>query len=133
MRGRMHHMDITVSDLARSKPFYDLVLGFMGYRCHKNTDEVIVWSLALPDGVCEMAILPERRSRQHDRYTVGLHHLAWNAESRADVDRLHVRLVDAGVPILDAPAEYPQYGAGYYAVFFADPDGIKLEYVHYTG
>lgn len=32
--------------------------------------------------------------------------------------------------ILDAPAEYPRYGAGYYAVFFADPDGLKLEYVH---
>jgi hypothetical protein len=33
------------------------------------------------------------------------------------------------VRVLDAPAEYPQYGSGYYAVFFADPDGIKLEYV----
>ena len=39
----------------------------------------------------------------------------------------------AGVTILDAPAAYSQYGAGYYAVFFADPDGLKLEYVHYTG
>ncbi len=64
---------------------------------------------------------------------VGLHHFAWNAGSREDVDRLHDRLLAAGVTILDAPAAYPQYGAGYYAVFFADPDGLKLEYVHYTG
>ena len=38
---------------------------------------------------------------------------------------------DAVVPILDAPAEYPQYGPNYYAVFFADPDGMKLELVHF--
>ena len=43
------------------------------------------------------------------------------------------RLKQSGATILDAPAEYPQYGAGYYAVFFADPDGLKLEYCHYLG
>ncbi|MDP1961011.1 MAG: hypothetical protein Q8K93_02295 [Reyranella sp.] len=35
--------------------------------------------------------------------------------------------------ILDAPADYPQYGAGYYAVFGTDPDGLKLEVVHLPG
>ena len=133
MRGQMHHLDLTVSDLGRSKPFYELVLGFLGYRCVKDTDQVIVWDLTLPDGVCGIAIRPAERQREHDRYTVGLHHFAWNAESRHDVDRLHAKLVAAGVTILDAPAAYPQYGGGYYAVFFADPDGLKLEYVHYTG
>ncbi len=133
MRGQMHHLDLTVSDLARSKPFYDLILGFLGYDCVKSTDEVVVWDLVLPDGVCGIAIRPAHRRREHDRYTTGLHHFAWTADSRADVDRLHGRLVEAGVTILDPPAAYPQYGTGYYAVFFADPDGLKLEYVHYTG
>jgi len=129
----MHHLDLTVSDLARSKPFYELVLGFLGYRRVKDTGRIVVWDLPLPDGVAGIAIRPAERPREHDRYTVGLHHFAWNADSRQDVDRLHDRLVAAGVTILDAPAEYQQYGAGYYAVFFADPDGLKLEYVHYTG
>ncbi len=133
MRGQMHHLDLTVGDLARSKPFYALVLDFLGYRCVKDTDEVVVWDLTLPDGVCGIALRPAQRDRAHDRYTVGLHHFAWNADSRQDVDRFHHRLVEAGVTILDAPAEYPQYGAGYYAVFFVDPDGLKLEYVHYRG
>ena len=133
MRGQMHHLDLTVSDLARSRLFYELVLGFLGYRCVKDSDDVIVWDLTLPDGVCGIAIRPAHHPREHDRYTVGLHHFAWNAESRQDVDRLHARLAEAGVTILDAPAEYPQYGNGHYAVFFADPDGLKLEYVHYTG
>ena len=42
----------------------------------------------------------------------------------ADIDRVHRFLVQAEVAILDAPAEYPQYGDGYYAMFFADPDGM---------
>jgi catechol 2,3-dioxygenase-like lactoylglutathione lyase family enzyme len=45
------------------------------------------------------------------------------------VDDVHRQLLALGVPILDAPAAYPQYAPGYYAVFFADPDGLKLEYV----
>jgi catechol 2,3-dioxygenase-like lactoylglutathione lyase family enzyme len=133
MRGQMHHLDVTVSDVARSKPFYELVLGFLGYECVKSTDDIAVWDLRLPDGVAGIAIRRAQHPREHDRYTVGLHHFAWNADSRRDVDRLHRQLVEAGVTILDAPAEYPQYGAGYYAVFFADPDGLKLEYVHYNG
>jgi catechol 2,3-dioxygenase-like lactoylglutathione lyase family enzyme len=133
MRGRMHHLDLTVTDIGRSKPFYDLVLGFLGYRCVKDEKQIAVYDLTLPDGVCGIAIRAALRLREHDRYTVGLHHFAWNAGSRSDVDRLHGKLLAAGVTILDAPAEYPQYGAGYYAVFFADPDGLKLEYVYYTG
>jgi glyoxylase I family protein len=41
--------------------------------------------------------------------------------------------MDQKTTILDPPTEYPAYGAGYYAVFFADPDGLKLEFVHYPG
>ena len=59
--------------------------------------------------------------------------MAWTAESRADVDALHQLLLAIGAQVLDAPADYPEYAAGYYAVFFADPDGLKLEYVHLPG
>jgi glyoxylase I family protein len=68
--------------------------------------------------------------RAHDRYSCGLHHLAWVAQSRDDVDRLHELLVVIGATVLDPPADYPQYREGYYALFFADPDGLKLEFVH---
>ena len=68
--------------------------------------------------------------RGHDRYAPGLHHLAWIAESRKDVDELHALLTGIGAAVLDPPTDYPEYGAGYYAVMFADPDGLKLEFVH---
>ena len=132
MRGAVHHIDLTVMDLARSGSFYDQVLGFLGYQRTRNDAVGSNWELR-DDGrlICEVDIRAARSDRAHDRYTAGLHHLAWHAESRADVDRLHERLLAMDARILDAPADYPQYGAGYYAVFFADPDGLKLEFVHW--
>jgi predicted lactoylglutathione lyase len=62
-----------------------------------------------------------------------MHHLAWNAASREDVDEFHALLVRTDVTVLDAPAHYPEYSEGYYAVFFADPDGMKLEYCYVPG
>ena len=130
-RGRMHHLDLTVQDLERSAPFYESVLGFMGYRRSKAGDGWIVWDLPTADGSsCSLAIRRAHRKRAHDRYTVGLHHFAWAAASRDDVGRLHAHLQKLGATILDAPADYPQYRAGYYAVFFADPDGLKLEFAY---
>ena len=89
--------------------------------------------LRVPGGHCSIGIKPARSAQKHDRHSCGLHHFAWAADNRGDVDRLHRRLLKAGVTILDAPAEYPAYGAGYYALFFADPDGLKFEFVHYPG
>jgi catechol 2,3-dioxygenase-like lactoylglutathione lyase family enzyme len=134
-RGHMHHLDLTVQDLERSTPFYASLLGFMGYRKSKAGDGWIDWQLPAADGCpCSIAIRQARHKRAHDRYAAGLHHFAWAAASRDDVDRLHAHLKTMGATILDAAADYsqsrPQYRAGHYAVFFADPDGLKLEYAY---
>jgi lactoylglutathione lyase len=68
---------------------------------------------------------PGSRGKRYDRYAPGLHHLAFDAESREDVDGLHLLLRELKAEILDPPAVY--YPPDYYAVFFADPDGLKLE------
>jgi glyoxylase I family protein len=135
MRGMVNHIDLTVLDPGRSLSFYEAILGFMGYRCVSRHARGYDFDLLRPDGgFCSVGIMRaegEGRARPHDRQSPGLHHLAWNAESREDVDRLHDLLRRIGAAVLDAPADYPRYGAGYYAVFFADPDGLKLEYVHW--
>ena len=127
MDGSIHHIDITVSDLDRSTEFYGRLLPLMGLRRSLDVPEGPVWA----GTHTEIGLAPARETsrRDHDRYSPGLHHLAFGAPDRAAVDTFHDRLLDLGVQVLDAPAEYPQYGSGYYAVFFADPDGIKLEYV----
>jgi len=70
-----------------------------------------------------------RAPGEYDRYRVGLHHIAFEVESRAVVDERHAWLRSAGAEIESPPQEYA-YLPGYYAVFFYDPDGIKLELVH---
>ena len=133
MRGVIHHLDLTVRDPWASRAFYAAVLGFMGYREVAGHDRGFDYDLATPDGFCSIGIMKAQgpnAGRAHDRYSPGLHHVAWTAESRADVDRLHDLLKEIGAAVLDAPADYPRYGPGYYAVFFADPDGLKLEFVH---
>ncbi len=129
MRGAVHHVDLTVKDPAASVGFYDAVLGFMGYRRVASHDNGYDWDVEGAEGFCSIGILKAHSERPHDRYAAGLHHIAWTAASREDVDRLHILLIGMGATILDAPADYPRYGEGYYAVFFADPDGLKLEYV----
>lgn len=133
MRGAVHHVDLTVRDPEASRPFYEAVLGFMGYRVASEHARGFDCDLVRPGGgfssIGVMRAEGPNAARTHDRYSPGLHHLAWRAESRADVDALHALLRRIGATVLDAPADYPRYGEGYYAVFFADPDGLKLEYV----
>ena len=63
-----------------------------------------------------------------------LHHLAFRAASRAEVDRLHLELKAIGATIVSPPREYPEYTpAGYYALYFKDLEGIKYEIVCHTG
>lgn len=123
--GAIHHVDLTVTDLGRSTAFYDRVLPLMGFRRSADVSEGPIWA-----GVhLEIGLQSARSTAAHDRYSPGLHHLAFTAPSRSAVDALHEQLLEQGAAVLDAPAEYPQYAPGYYALFFADPDGIKLEYV----
>ena len=124
----VEHIDLTVNDVMRSRAFYDKVFGELGFRKFES-DEYINWSNAqMTIAIREASGV--HRDAQFDRYRVGLHHLALRARSRADIDTFHDFLKREKVQILDAPAEYPHYGENYYAVFFADPDGMKLELAH---
>jgi catechol 2,3-dioxygenase-like lactoylglutathione lyase family enzyme len=131
----MHHLDLVVSDLERSVAFYRELLGPLGYvRDGDITGErgervVYIGHISAHTAVG----LRERQSNAHatpyDRYAVGVHHIAFGAPSRDAVDERAAWLRERGATIESEPAEY-DYIAGYYAVFFYDPDGIKLEIVH---
>ena len=124
MVGAIHHVDLTVASLERSTTFYGALLPLLGFR-RKADKTTPIWV----SDRAEIALIAARTLSTHDRYSPGLHHLAFAASSREAVDAFHDRLKELNVTILDAPAEYPQYATPYYAVFFADPDGLKLELV----
>jgi catechol 2,3-dioxygenase-like lactoylglutathione lyase family enzyme len=129
----VHHVDLVVSSIERSLPFYRDLLAPLGYH---HVSEVegergeTIWYLAGPD--VEVGLREAQTDGAYDRYRVGLHHLAFEAWSRGIVDERAEWLRARGAEIESGPEEYG-YSLGYYAVFFYDPDGIKLEIVHVPG
>jgi glyoxylase I family protein len=130
----VHHVDLVVSSIGRSLPFYTELLAPLGYR---DVGEVegergeTIWYLSGP-GTSIGLREAQSESAAYDRYRVGLHHLALEADSRAAVDERAAWMRGQGVEIESEPQEYT-YLPGYYAMFFYDPDGLKLEIVHVPG
>jgi catechol 2,3-dioxygenase-like lactoylglutathione lyase family enzyme len=125
----LDHIDLTASDLDRSVAFYEKVLGALGFSRVAH-ESYIAWSNGKMN-IGLRAAEPELRDARFEKGRPGLHHIALRASARADVDEFHAFLNDEAILVLDPPAEYPQYGRDYYAVFFSDPDGVKLELVHF--
>lgn len=129
------HLDLVVTSLERSLDFYRGLLEPLGYvrtsEIEGERGERVVY-LGRVGETGEIS-LREARSDAHpvpyDRYGVGLHHLAFAATSRAAVDERAEWVRERGAQIESGPEEY-DYSPGYYAVFFYDPDGLKLEIVH---
>jgi len=133
-RGFISHLDLNVSEPARSIAFYGLVLEYLGFtRFDLDSPDRARWSVEYMTGsVLGIEIRPPRHRaprNRHERYSPGIDHLAFQADSREDVDAVFGLLTDAGYEIAHPPAEY-DYTPGYYAVAFDDPDGIRLEVVH---
>ncbi|MGC1678947.1 MAG: VOC family protein [Candidatus Binataceae bacterium] len=133
MARTIHHIDLTATDLAAAKRFYQPVMEHLGYRMSKDTAQELGFDPGDDNaaGIFLHVAGSQRTQRKHDRYSPGLHHLAFRAHSRAEVDSLYGLLQKIGAVILDPPALY--YPPNYYAVFFADPDGLKLEFVFNPG
>jgi glyoxylase I family protein len=130
----VHHVDLVVSSIERSLAFYTDLLGPLGYtRVHEVEGErgETIWYLSGP-GTSIGLREAQSESTAYDRYSVGLHHLAFEADSRAQVDD-RARWVRAQPMELESEPQEYTYIPGYYAVFFYDPDGMKLEIVHVPG
>jgi glyoxylase I family protein len=129
----VHHVDLVVSSVARSLPFYRDLLGPLGFHRIGEVEGErgeTIWYISGPGS--SIGLRQAQSLGGVDRYRVGLHHVAISAPSRAVVDERHEWLVAGGTSIESPPGEY-SYMPGYYAFFFYDPDGIKLEIVHVPG
>jgi catechol 2,3-dioxygenase-like lactoylglutathione lyase family enzyme len=129
------HLDLVVTSLERSLAFYTTLLQPLGYT---RTSEIVgergerVVYVGRPGGFGSVSLRERQsgaRATPYDRYDIGVHHIAFSATSRAVVDERAGWLREQGAQIESDPREY-DYTPGYYAVFFYDPDGIKLEIVH---
>ena len=134
MKPIIDHIQITVKDMDVAVPFYDKMLALLGFDVGRKVCATIekhdfhVVEYAHPQ--LAFAITSPRRAFVSDainrRKPGALHHLAFKAESRAEVDRLHLELKAIGAQIVGGPRLWPEHGPDYYAVFFKDLEGINL-------
>jgi glyoxylase I family protein len=131
----IHHVDLVVSSIERSLPFYRDLLGPLGWHGLGEVEGErgeTIWYLSGPGSSVGVREAQSKRERPADRYEVGLHHVAFEAVSRGVVNERAEWLRAQGAELESGPEEY-LYLPGYYAVFFYDPDGLKLEIVHVPG
>ena len=121
------HLVIRVSDYELSKQFYGRLFGFLGFEVSDEYPDAIGWT----NGKTRFWIGPADAKGRTHKYRIGdigFHHYAFELRSRKDVDALQTFLHELRATIVDPAGEYYD---DYYAVFFTDPDGLKLEGMKY--
>jgi glyoxylase I family protein len=129
-------VDLVVRSVERSLPFYRDLLGPLGWHGLSEVEGErgeTIWYLSGPGtSIGIRSAQPSQIGAGYDRYALGLHHLGFEASARATVDERTEWLRSVGAELESEPREYG-YSPGYYAVFFYDPDGMKLEILHVPG
>ncbi|MDB4967965.1 MAG: glyoxalase/bleomycin resistance protein/dioxygenase [Myxococcales bacterium] len=126
--GGIHHIILCVKDLERSRAAYGRLMPELGFGKRDDYGGTTGWT-AERSRLWIRAEDPKFAAELFSKDRVGLCEVAFEAESRAAVDRVAREVEGWGFRLLHAAAEY-SYSPGYYAVFFSDPDGIKLEVAH---
>src|SRR5574341_231515 len=119
MRRHVDHVDVRVRSLAQARPFYEVLLPALGFMREVTIEGWLQYEVAGTDGATEFVGVTE--SPQH---VANECRIAFWTDSVREVDRLAAIAVQAGARNVEGPGyEEPLY----YAVFFEDPSGNRLE------
>jgi catechol 2,3-dioxygenase-like lactoylglutathione lyase family enzyme len=135
MKLKVDHIQFTVKDFKKAEVFYDKLMPLLGFDLNKKSKgRVDAHDFDVIEYFREDIIIGINSPREqflhndvHRRKPGSLHHLAFSANSVEEVDDIYLKIKNIGANIVDPPKFYPQHGEKYYALFFKDPDGIKLE------
>lgn len=127
-KGLLHHIEIYVSDIKRTVEFWGWFLEELGYTPFQAWENGQSWKI---DDTYIVFVQVEDRYLDipYHRCRVGLNHLAFHASSRQHVDKMTDELKDKGINILYSKMHPFAGGDNHYAVYFEDPDRIKVELV----
>jgi len=125
------HVDLVCHDLERSLAFYAHVFGPLGlsepFLVEGERGEAIHYLRFPTPGSGSVGLRQALEGREFELYAPGLHHVAFAVESHADVDGVYERVVEVGGEVLHPPRFWREYHPRYYATFFLDPDGFRIE------
>ncbi|WP_078380596.1 VOC family protein [Sutcliffiella halmapala] len=128
MEGVLHHVELYVSNIKKSTEYWGWLLEELGYTVYQKWEQGQSWKkgetyLVFVQAEERFLDVPYHRSR------VGLNHLAFHVSTRNRVDEMTEKLRERNIPILYQDKHPFAGGENYYAVFFEDPDRIKVELV----
>ena len=125
------HMDLVCRDLERSLAFYAAVFGPLGlsepFLVEGERGEQIHYLRFPTPGSGSMGLRQALEEQEFLLYAPGFHHVSLVVDSRDEVDSAHAAARRTGTEILHPPRLWPEYHPSYYATFFLDPDGFRLE------
>ena len=123
------HVYIAVSQLDRSEKYYDRVMALLGFKKNtfKNEGDRHIQYYNRHFG---FVLRPAHAKSAHDPLAPGLHHFCFRVEDDATVDRVAKAFAGLGIQC-SPPRLYPEHAPDYYATFFNDRDGIRLEITNY--
>ena len=114
------HIDLRVRDLEAATDFYDALLPSLGFTERYHGGAWKVWATTDPaPGTAYFALTED------PTHTANENRIALQVTSAAAVDRV-AAVAEAAGAALSGPKEMP-YGPGYYAAYFDDPSGNRLE------
>lgn len=122
--GAIHHLELYASDLDASLPFWDWLLGELGYEPKNDWDGGRSWI----NGPTYVVLVDADAEGEFDRNAPGLNHVAFHAASREQVDDLSAAIRERDDASLLYEEQHPHAG-GYYALYCEDPEGVKVEVV----
>ncbi|MDP5274180.1 VOC family protein [Chengkuizengella axinellae] len=124
----LHHVEIYVSSLKKTTEFWGWFLSELGYERFQEWNAGI--SYKYQDTYLVFVQTEERfMDVPYHRCRTGLNHLAFHAKSKAQVDEITLKLKEKEIPVLYEDKHPYAAGQDYYALFFEDPDRIKVELV----
>jgi len=125
------HIQLSVSDMERSYPFYKTLLTALGMTPVID-DMSFFYCVGGKTAVAITPVTQEHKDSTFQQGSVGLHHVCFRARSREDVDAYYQVALDLGATIVREP-EDGEYAPGYYSILFEDPDGIRIEINYVPG
>ena len=124
--GTLHHVELYVSDSQRSLEFWGWLLGELGYTQYQDWPDGRSYKLG-DTYLVFVQTEPEYQDIPYHRKRTGLNHLAFWVNSVVEFNKLQVELVRREIPLLYSDSQAND--GGYRAIFFEDPDRIKIELV----
>jgi catechol 2,3-dioxygenase-like lactoylglutathione lyase family enzyme len=123
------HLGVNVPDLLRAKRYYDAFMPLVGFEPYFHTEQEFSYKPADNKPGTYLFFYPASETGDYSPERIGLQHLAFIVRRRSSVHAVHDHVIQVGSNVIHPPQHFPQYPGHYYATFWYDPFGFKLEVV----